>query len=525
APFRPRRSPALRHRLRRARPDPALGQRRRRQLHGPLHAERDAAAGLQRPHLRAADPPRPQHGAGARAGRAVGAALPHRVALPPPPRGEVHGRHALHRGRRGVQRPARARPGLQPQRGGGEREGGAEDRRPHGGVRDNRAEPHPGAGTPHLRHHVPRLVGEEQRDAPRRPDLARGELRHPQRHGHRAFPPRQPRARPPHGAGAEPGLVGQAHAQPPARRVHHHRQRRDARGGAALGRDRLRLHRSAAGRGPHPPHAGDAGAPGAGTADHLPRHGPDAAAAPQERRARQEPVPGRAGAPRLQHGDRHAGHPAHRDARPVAPDRADLGPRRERLPRGGRQAHGGGRRGRQAPAGGGRLPERLRRHARLPERPLRERRGDLHRGGVHAGADRRAGDARGPDPRALLLRDQPAALQYQLLPARLDPGDRRRAQRAVQPGRHAGRHPRRVQQRRLLEPAARRPDPPHRRGNRPGGAAAHDLRVGDDPPRGRGLRAAPPAADRLGGAAGRGNRADGGQLHPAPPPHPHATPV
>ena len=32
------------------------------------------------------------------------------------------------------------------------------------------------------------------------------------------------------------------------------------------------------------------------------------------------------------------GHPAHRHARPVAPDRPDLGPRRERLPRGGRQA-------------------------------------------------------------------------------------------------------------------------------------------------------------------------------------------
>ena len=139
--------------------------------------------------------------------------------------------------------------------GAGHREGGAEGRRPHGGVRDHRAEPDPATRrftTFGIMSQA--VVGEEQRHAPRRPDHARGELRHPQRHGHRPLPPGQPRARPPHRAGAEPGLVGQADAQPPARRVHHHRQRRDARRGAALGRDRLRLHRAAAGRGPHPPH-------------------------------------------------------------------------------------------------------------------------------------------------------------------------------------------------------------------------------------------------------------------------------
>ena len=113
-------------------------------------------------------------------------------------------------------------------------------------------------------------------------------------------------------------------------------------------------------------------------------------------------------------------------SRPTGPP---LGPRRERLPRGRRQAPARGRRGRQAPARRGRLPERLRRHDGLPERPLRERRGDLHRRGVHAGADRRAGDARRADPRALLRRDQRAALQHQLLPARLDAGDLGRAQR------------------------------------------------------------------------------------------------
>ena len=52
------------------------------------------------------------------------------------------------------------------------------------------------------------------RRAAGRPDHARGELRHPQRHGHRPLRAGEPRARPPHRAGAEPELVGHAGAQP-----------------------------------------------------------------------------------------------------------------------------------------------------------------------------------------------------------------------------------------------------------------------------------------------------------------------
>ena len=73
--------------------------------------------------------------------------------------------------------------------------------------------------------------------------------------------------------------------------------------------------------------------PGAGAADDLSRHGPAAAGAAEVRRQGQEPLPGRAGAPGGLPGDRRQRDPAHRHARPVAADRPDVGPRRERLRR------------------------------------------------------------------------------------------------------------------------------------------------------------------------------------------------
>ena len=139
---------------------------------------------------------------------------PDRLALPP-----ARGRDASPTARPSppttwCSRAARARPGVEHQRRLRLGEGGAQGRRPDGRVRDHRARPDPDRGDHHLGHHVARLGGAEQRDAPRRPDHARGELRHPQRHGHRALPPGQPRARPPHRAGAQPDLVGHAGAQP-----------------------------------------------------------------------------------------------------------------------------------------------------------------------------------------------------------------------------------------------------------------------------------------------------------------------
>ena len=112
-------------------------------------------------------------------------------------------------------------------------------------------------------------------------------------------------------------------------------------------------------------------------AHHLPGHGPEARRAAVLQHQGQEPVQGQARAPGVLPGDRHQRHPAHRDARRLAPDGAAGRPRHQRLDRRAGQAPAVRHRSRQEADGRRRLPGRLRSDDELPERSLRERRPDL----------------------------------------------------------------------------------------------------------------------------------------------------
>ncbi len=94
-----------------------------------------------------------------------------------------------------------------------------------------------------------------------------------------------------------------------------HRQRLDARRGAALGRGRHDLYRAAAGHRPDRQDQGLQDHPGAGAAHHLPGLRRVAAGAAGVQHQGQEPLQGQARAPGLLPGDRRAGDHDQGDAR------------------------------------------------------------------------------------------------------------------------------------------------------------------------------------------------------------------
>ena len=144
-----------------------------------------------------------------------------------------------------------------------------------------------------------------------------------------------PRARAPaeraHRLRAQRQLLGQDRRQRAGSHLHADRQPRDARRGAGVRRGR----RDGAGAGAgHRAHQRQPQRPRdrrPRAAHHLPGHGPEARRAAVLQRQGQEPVQGQARAPGLLPGHRHRRHPAHRDARRLAPDRADGRPRHQRL--------------------------------------------------------------------------------------------------------------------------------------------------------------------------------------------------
>ena len=200
------------------------------------------------------------------------------------------------------------------------------------------------------------------------------------------------------------------------------------------------------------------GAEGAGTAHHLPRHGPVARRAAVLQRQGQEPIQGHARPPGLLQGDRHRADQDARDARAVDAVGAHGRPAFYVLSEGVHAAEIRSRRRQEAPDRG-RLSRRLRGHHGLPERSLRQRRGDLPGGRRHARPHRRQGESAGAAQGAVLRQGAGPAATDLVLPAGLDAGHVRLPQHALQhhglPRRSAS-PPAAGQSRRLLQHEGRR---------------------------------------------------------------------
>ena len=143
-----------------------------------------------------------------------------------PPQREVQRRHAAHRRRHRVLAQPRQRPGLehgqQLRLGEGDQEGGRPPGRGDDQVSRSAARRQVGVA----RHDVQGVGREEQRAQLGRHDQERGELRDPQRHGHRPVHAEGAQGGRAHRPGAQPELVGQADAQPHRGDLHAGRQSR-----------------------------------------------------------------------------------------------------------------------------------------------------------------------------------------------------------------------------------------------------------------------------------------------------------
>ena len=164
---------------------------------------------------------------------------------------------------------------------------------------------------------------ENQRHAAGRQAQGRREHGVVQGQRHRPVPPALARAEHPHHAAAQPDLLGQDRRQRPGSGLHADRQPVDARGRAAVGRDRHDGAGAGAGRRAHQRQPGPQGDAGARAAHDLPRHGPVAQRTAVLERQGQEPVQGQAGAPGVLPGDRRQRDPEVGDARRVRADRPD----------------------------------------------------------------------------------------------------------------------------------------------------------------------------------------------------------
>ena len=155
-------------------------------------------------------------------------------------------------------------------------QGSAQGRRLGRRHRDQRAVPDPARHADQLVHHEQEVVRGEQGRAPGRSSQGRREHGLVQGQRHRAVPAQGAPAVDAHRDRAQLRLLGQGRRQRRRSRVHADRQRRDARRGAAVGRNRCHGAGAAAGRRAREVGRQVHGAAGAGAAHHLPRHGPEA---------------------------------------------------------------------------------------------------------------------------------------------------------------------------------------------------------------------------------------------------------
>ena len=240
------------------------------------------------------------------------------------------------------------------------------------------------------------------------------ELRLAERQRHRPVHAGQPRARHQDGLQAQPELLGQDRRQRPGHRLHADRQRRDAPGGAGLGRDRFRprpgaaRHRQAA---QHAGREGDRRARRTGSSSSAWTRAATSCSTAASRARTRSRTSASAQAlyqaidietlkTKLMNGQsfptggddavaaRHLQRPGAREALSVRPRRRPQEPRRRRLRR------------------------RLRGPAPLPEQPLRQRRADLHRAGEHVGAGQGQGQGRRRAARDLLPAPREVRLQH-----------------------------------------------------------------------------------------------------------------
>ena len=281
-----------------------------------------------------------------------------------------------------------------------------------------------------------------------------------QRHG--TLHPRQPRARREDGLEEEPELVGQADRKCRRGGVHADSQRRDARRGAALGRDRLDGSGAAQRSGPGQRQSGNR------RCSPARRFGPSSSAwtspatnsaIPASRartRSRTFAFARRSirRSTRTRSTRRSCADRRRRSALMIAPSLFSL---LEGLPSASLRS-----RGVEEAARRGRLSRRVRGAAGLPERSLRQRRADLSGGRRHAGAGRGQGRSERRAQIEVLRRDlRRGRLRQLVLSAGVDADDARELQRL--PIHHG--LPRsedqlgRQQCRRLLQPEGRRARP------------------------------------------------------------------